>query len=287
MNKKNSEQLTLFFGHHKCGTSWFTQILWHLSADLGLKFRGFNSPEQFEEIGLAEFVKKEGIDWLSLRNASWENVKKLPNFRGFHVVRDPRDIVVSGYFSHLKTHQLSCDSIIQAREKLVNLPKEDGLIAEMEGISGGILDQISEWNYGEREEILELKMEEIAADPATKFREIFQHLGYFDGSYELSVGNQLSHLLNRLYRRSKGASFVRFPQNQISSSLLDKQLEKSSFQRLSKGRKQGEVDEKSHYRSGKHGDWRNHFTPRVLAEFRERFGDLVVRLGYEDIDDWN
>ena len=25
-------------------------------------------------------------------------------FRGIHLIRDPRDIVVSGYFSHLKTH---------------------------------------------------------------------------------------------------------------------------------------------------------------------------------------
>lgn len=286
MNEQNGKDLVLYFGHHKCGTSWFTQILWHLSADLGLKFRGYNRPEQFEELGLREIVERDGIDWLSLRNARWENVAQLPAFRGFHVVRDPRDIVVSGYFSHLKTHHLSSDTIAQAREQLAGLSKEEGLIAEMDGISGAILAQISEWNYGEREEILEMRMEEISADPDTKFREVFQHLGIFDESSDLSFSSRISFLVNQLHRRSKGASLVKLPCGQVSAAHLDRQLEKSSFQRLAKGRTQGEVDEKSHYRSGKHGDWRNHFTPKVLDAFQERFGDLVVRLGYEKSEDW-
>lgn len=287
MNVNKDADLTVFLGHHKCGTSWFTQILWHLSADLGLKFRGFNRSEQFEELGLTEVVKQEGIDWLSLRNATWKNVEELPAFRGFHVVRDPRDILVSGYFSHLKTHHLTSETMIEARKQLSELSKEDGLIAEMNGISRGVLAQISEWNYGEREEILELRMEDVSANPSGKFREIFTHLGCYSEDATLSLGNRVAFLVNRLHRRSKGLSLVKFPSRQISSFHLEAQLEKSSFQRLSKGRTQGEVDEKSHYRSGKHGDWRNHFTPKVLEAFKENFGDIAVRLGYEESEDWS
>jgi hypothetical protein len=58
-------------------------------------------------------------------------------------------------------------------------------------------------------------------------------------------------------------------------------LDRFSFQRLAGGRRPGEEDPASHYRRGVAGDWRNHLTPRHLVAFRERFGDLPERLGYE------
>jgi hypothetical protein len=44
---------------------------------------------------------------------------------------------------------------------------------------------------------------------------------------------------------------------------------------------------KSHtFRSGKAGDWREHFTPEHKKLFKEVAGDLLVRLGYEKSNDW-
>lgn len=44
---------------------------------------------------------------------------------------------------------------------------------------------------------------------------------------------------------------------------------------------------KSHtFRSGKTGGWKQYFTPEHKKLFKEAAGDLLVRLGYEDNQDW-
>jgi hypothetical protein len=40
------------------------------------------------------------------------------------------------------------------------------------------------------------------------------------------------------------------------------------------------------FRKGKPGNWREHFTPANKAFFKERTGDLLVKLGYEQNDAW-
>jgi hypothetical protein len=45
--------------------------------------------------------------------------------------------------------------------------------------------------------------------------------------------------------------------------------------------------QKSHtFRSGKAGGWREHFTEEHKKLFKDRAGDLLVRLGYEKDNDW-
>ena len=40
------------------------------------------------------------------------------------------------------------------------------------------------------------------------------------------------------------------------------------------------------FRKGKPGDWREHFSEANKGRFKEIAGDLLVRLGYEDSDQW-
>lgn len=40
------------------------------------------------------------------------------------------------------------------------------------------------------------------------------------------------------------------------------------------------------FRKGGSGGWREEFTPRVKDEFKQRAGDWLVRLGYEENNDW-
>lgn len=40
------------------------------------------------------------------------------------------------------------------------------------------------------------------------------------------------------------------------------------------------------FRSGKTGDWREHFTEEHKELFKDVTGDLLVRLGYEKDNDW-
>jgi hypothetical protein len=41
------------------------------------------------------------------------------------------------------------------------------------------------------------------------------------------------------------------------------------------------------FRKGQPGNWREHFTSRNIAFFKDRTGDLLMRLGYETSSDWS
>jgi hypothetical protein len=67
---------------------------------------------------------------------------------------------------------------------------------------------------------------------------------------------------------------------------VERCIEATSFERLSKGRKRGEEDSSSFHRKGVAGDWRGVFTERDKEVFKEAAGELLIQLGYERDDDW-
>ena len=83
-----------------------------------------------------------------------------------------------------------------------------------------------------------------------------------------------------------GIRAIRVPRRGITDPGLDFILNRLSFERLAGGRKQGEENRASHYRKGQPGDWVNHFTPKVRQLFKDRYGELLVRLGYESDTSW-
>lgn len=58
-----------------------------------------------------------------------------------------------------------------------------------------------------------------------------------------------------------------------------------SFERVS-GRGRGEEDRTSPQRKGVVGDWRRHFSDRNKEEFKQRFGHLLIEMGYEEDFNW-
>jgi tetratricopeptide (TPR) repeat protein len=61
---------------------------------------------------------------------------------------------------------------------------------------------------------------------------------------------------------------------------------KFSFANLSNGRIEGQ-ENKSHYRKGQPGDWRNHFDSSHIDCFKKLYNPLLLKLGYETNEDWN
>lgn len=82
--------------HHKVGTLWWGTILRAIARDAALRF----------------------VEWSPARPDAKGDVYLFPNtrffdrghlggrpFRGTHMIRDPRDVVVSSYFYHLWTEE--------------------------------------------------------------------------------------------------------------------------------------------------------------------------------------
>ncbi len=150
---------------------------------------------------------------------------------GIHAVRDPRQMLVSAYLHHLQSHPTETDQWVWhqlkiERDKLRKLDFEQGLICEMDGISGEALGHMSEWQPDDR--VLEVRIEDAAGDRQGFVSRIATHLKVDPPNVDWS--RQFS---------DSGASH-----------------------------------------------WSNCFTPTVRDEFKQRFGDLVVALGYEHNNDW-
>jgi hypothetical protein len=78
----------------------------------------------------------------------------------------------------------------------------------------------------------------------------------------------------------------RFLRVRAKKGIVRRSVRVESFERRSGGRKRGEEDSTSARRKGVAGDWKNVFTERDKAVFKEAAGELLVELGYESDHGW-
>ncbi|MBI3331468.1 glycosyltransferase [Candidatus Peregrinibacteria bacterium] len=253
--------LLFFFGHHKCASSWMAKIMYAVSKHIGLKCGTFHNDREFR--GTLEQTARASGDVLCYLNADRTYVQHLRNFRGIHLIRDPRDIIVSAYFSHLYTHPTENWPALEAHRAILrDLPKEQGLLLEMQ-FSNWVLRHMRNWNYRDPD-ILELKLREFTTVPTSFFIDAFTHLGLL----------------------SDQPCPVPYPGPTLTTVDLLRIIEMNNFSALAGGRARGIENLQSHYRKGTVGDWKNHFTEAHAAWFKENHGDLVTRLGFEQDDAW-
>jgi hypothetical protein len=300
-----------YFGHHKCGSTWLYEFVMRLTRELGLRHylvldertptargplmaigRGGRGHErvkgEFERVRLRRRAEEAGADFVSCITADREQAEALSAERAFHVIRDPRDIVVSGYFSHRNSRPADhpgagaweMEHIAAHRRRLEAASKEEGLVLEMDFARQELLD-LGEWDYG-RPEILELRLEDLSARPYDEFVRIFRHLELLHGE-EPSAGRDVvrvttRRVLNRLSSRPL-FSRLRRPMPATGEILLGA-VYGNRFEAKTQGRRAGAEDTSSHYRKGVAGDWLNHFTPAVAEAFEQRFDGLPQKLGY-------
>jgi hypothetical protein len=173
--------------------------------------------------------------------------------RGLYVTRDPRDILVSMYFSHRFSHQLNHPEIERDRSALAGLALPDGLefLMSHSGFFRRIMREMEAWPQM-RSGFFETSFERLTADPQLEFGRILAYL-------DLPVGKRA----------------------------LQSILEQNSFSELKADWARGHPGAPvNHYRQGTAGDWREHLVGDARARFRAKYGPLLIRLGYERQLDW-
>ncbi|MEW2382267.1 sulfotransferase domain-containing protein [Micromonospora sp. NPDC047707] len=175
----------------------------------------------------------------------FQDIAKPGTYRAFFVIRDPRDIVVSSYFSLRNSHAPMGD-IPQARKILQEKPMKEGLLFVISRLSERYLfKQLRSW----------------AVAPSSETFRLFR--------YEDLTGERQLDEVDQLMRHCGIA---------LPPSELEALVSRYSFSKMRKDRQSpGRI---SHYRKGKAGDWRNHFDDEIHEAFTAATGDLVEVLGY-------
>lgn len=183
---------------------------------------------------------------------SHENFAALPkagDYRAFFVMRDPRDLIVSWYFSTKATHLVEKDTrLAEDRATLVRLPKQEGLRHAVDFCAAdGRFDVLRSWAQAGDERVRLVKYEDLTGP---------------DG-------------------RDEFARLLAFLEIPLADAALDRLWESYSFRRLT-GREPGSAKESSHLRSGRSGDWKNHLDDDTVAYLDTVTGGLPSALGYAD-----
>jgi hypothetical protein len=174
------------------------------------------------------------------------DMPKRQPFSYFFVARDPRDIVISSFFSTKYSHGVN-PQIALARSELTILEDEEaGMIATAARLgASGLFWAMETWLAADDPQALIVRYEDLI-DP-----------------------EQGEILMERVLRHC-GID--------LSSTVLTQVIADHSFARRS-GRPVGQTDDRSHYRRGVAGDWRNYMTPAIHRAIMNVAGDVVEAYG--------
>ena len=242
---------------HKTGSQWIRKVL--ADPDVyratGLRTYAYapRLPEERKNLGYSglrfdtPFPRHTIVSPMYIDLEGFEALPKPEPWRALFVMRDPRDVAVSWYFSSTRSHPTRTNQSLQrTREQLRALEEEQGLIFTIRRLQDyGLFHALRSWNQAASEDVLVVRYEDLIGDDA---------------------GERWDRVLDHCDVR-------------LTPSERRALLQRYSFERLS-GRAPGQEDPGSKLRKGVAGDWRNHFTPAVAEAFVEVTSDLAAEIGY-------
>jgi len=267
------EALYVYAGHHKCLSTFLRQVLVAGAERLGWKTAVFHRHDEYGG-DLVGWLAKHPVDLLVLANADWDHVRRLATeraVRGMHVVRDPRDVVVSAYFSHRASHaEDQWPRLREHRRRLWELEEGEGLLEEME-FSRANLERMGRWAGRPVPGLFEVPAERFMVAPYDTMLGVMRETRLVAEGGDLAIPGLREQVLRRWFGRPRAC---------LTAGEALALCQRFGFRALAGGRAPGEEDPRSHYRRGVPGDWRRLFGEVQKARFRERYGDLAERLGY-------
>ena len=211
------------FTYHKTGTVLFEQR--HACR------RGTLRPDGRLHFGLVEKVDPAADIVLLAHSLVGRDFAARP-FRAIRVVRDPRDIWVSGYLYHRRCREEWCTNtnfdpsapityprvdysvehypeswkrayLAQARRQVLsatifsNATGEAGLAFELAGYTGCTLDAMRGWSQA-TPDLLQVQLEAVMCDFDGALAAIFKHVGFSDGECAQAVELARPHDVARM-----------------------------------------------------------------------------------------
>jgi len=234
--------------HHKAGSQWINRIFHALAYDRLVmpEVRGGVINAQFLE---RPIVPGAVYPTVYVTREQFDSVPVPANSRRFVVIRDLRDTLVSGYFSIKHSHPMEAEADLQLRERLRRSSPEEGLLHILDTWLPDRAAVQESWLGG--------------PDDVLKYEDMLRR------DEEILARVLLEHC-----------------RIEVSPKKFREVVLANRFEARTGGRKPGTEDVHSHERKGVAGDWRNHFTDKVTAAFKERYAELLVATGYERGKDW-
>ena len=280
-----------YYGHRRCASAWTHNILANICQYLNLSWAYFEAGDEFQSKYLNS-SKNGKIDFLFCNNVNSRYLEDVLNVLGFHVVRDPRDIWVSAYFSNFYAHELyeNRPELTKNRSELRKINSiDEGLFSVLEFLSFE-WDDLKSWELN-NPSILEIKFEELVFEPVNNFIKILNHLQLLEEdniSISRATKNNIIYLLNN-YSKSVFGFYPFSPyrkSNRITMDRLLYILHNHSYENYSGGRKRGQENIYNDYRSGLIGDWKKYLNSKHKEVFKQEYGDLLIKYGYENDNNW-
>ncbi|MGA8261304.1 MAG: sulfotransferase domain-containing protein [Arenicellales bacterium] len=260
------------FCYHKAGTKLLTKAFSEICAANHLRFRGCSGKQT---------QVPADADVILFRHSLIDVSRISKPFVGVHIVRDPRDVIVSGYLYHRRTTEQWCIntdfsltppirrprvpssqehrprewkvSYLKSlagksyQENLLQISQERGLMFEMDNHGAWTIESMMEWKYN-MPNILEITFENLMNDYDGTLRRIFAHIGFSKSATDVGLKVAVRHDLGR-----------KSPQ---------------------------EIENMPHVSSPRTTKWRRYFSVQHKEAFLDRFGDVLVQLGYETDNNW-
>ncbi|SFJ38951.1 sulfotransferase domain-containing protein [Jannaschia pohangensis] len=239
--------------HHKTGTIWMRSVFRALAQAIGVA-----DHIVFPASGLKFVPPSDRVFLFQWTSRFPQAVLDRPDARVLHVIRDPRDVLLSGMRYHLTSDHAEEAFLHEARDDLggqsyqqhlAQLPDDTArLMFEMQGKHAETLADMLAWDYA-RPNGIEARYEDLMADTDCRgFREHLRNLGLTEP--EVERGMALFWQMSLFGGQAKGT--------------------------------RAKARMASHVSHGGVAQWRD-LLPRAVAEaYAETHGAALVQLGYED-----
>ncbi len=262
------QPLTLICCSHKTGTVLFHSVLNRLGALLDLRW-----DTVWGEVGAIH----PGLHAVLVGHSLFGDGFRLePHHRIIRIVRDPRDIWVSGYLYHRRCEEPWCvnrephpggpigfpqvDHLMEPRpeawkeaylqrlggrsyqDQLLDRDQESGLAYELDGYTALTFEAMRAWRFA-GPQVLTVKLEAITANFDATMSVIFRHMGFSRRARAIAL------------RAAAYEDVGRMPDHVL--------------------------EQNAHIHSRQLSKWRDVLTAAQLQSFETRYGDLVLGLGYQ------